>query len=1145
MCRTARRLALALGVTFLLGAPPSLAAPPPAERPIPGRATAGPRTAPQPAGFRRLTDEAALEWCDGLDNDGDGSVDEERGTRFVAPGGSDADSLCLDSAVPCATIGRAIRAACAEETVQVGAGLYVEDLVIDRPLSLLRWGPPPNPELRGTGSGDVVSIRASRVTVGGIEISGAPGHACVRIGDPAHPDVRHARLENMGISGCAFGVVADSTGAPADTDTQNRIVSVHLHGMLADGRPGSGSGVLGLNGTGRLLVIGNLIDENEGAAVRVLAPPEGKQNDWILVVGNQLRGNGLAPGADSHAAVEVDQATRLRVEGNWIQGQVGAGAGSDGDGAVYRAVTGGEFACNRVEDNGVGVRLAGQTSGIAIVSNRFTANTVAAVAVEATAGGGSSVRENLFSGNAVAVENDRSATFDARHSWWGGAGGPASASDGVRGPVDVSGYIARGTAPLLVRRPMSSGWAPPVAACYDLLQDALAAAVPGDLVLVGEGTYLGHFALDRPIDLEGIAAPNACSPSVIDGTQSGGSHLPALALSGVSGVTLSNLTIRNAGAGTPCGANQGNEAGLSLADVRASSFTDLCLASNGVSELRLTGESDGNRLARLTIDGVLRDAFGQDACGHRSRDGVLVAGRAACEGGAAAIAESNAIEDAVIDGVSRGIAVRLARGTTVERVAIAPHAAPAWYGGGWAAGVHVDLAESDRAERPHDRRDGGVRGDPDRRPRGRRLRERDAGFGRNDGRPGDRDAGPRRGRPPLPRRDRPGRRRPERRCAAWTWRRTRSASRPTSSPSRRERRTGSSCRTSPETGWVSSTRRPSRYWRSGTGGRRSTAPRERGPAPATRRSARSSSGRFSARRRSTTTMGTASASAAATSTTPTRACARPRRLRRVRQRPRRLGGRGPVRRDLRRARQRLRRDGRRPSAAGRFGPGDAGPRRGAGAPHLVRARRGLGLRRRARRPGDAGGDPGRLRRRPERLPGRRRGDARGDRCRHGAEPLLPAAGGRLHERRDIRRASRRRPGSEPRRRDRGGRGTVSLSAGRTAPFLGIMGTGPRSVTMGKKDKCCDRYKKKDEYCRGCPIVDTCELAPRPPADGETGKKKDARKGKKDKKEKREKKGTKEKKGKKGKKDTKDKKDKKDKKSKKHRKAEQAGKAEQA
>jgi hypothetical protein len=63
-------------------------------------------------------------------------------------------------------------------------------------------------------------------------------------------------------------------------------------------------------------------------------------------------------------------------------------------------------------------------------------------------------------------------------------------------------------------------------------------------------------------------------------------------------------------------------------------------------------------------------------------------------GGAAALAEGNALEDLAIDGVSRGIAVRLARGTTVDRATIAPQRAPAWYGGSWAAGVHVDAAET-------------------------------------------------------------------------------------------------------------------------------------------------------------------------------------------------------------------------------------------------------------------------------------------------------------------------------------------------------------------------------------------------------------------------------------------------------------------
>lgn len=94
--------------------------------------------------------------------------------------------------------------------------------------------------------------------------------------------------------------------------------------------------------------------------------------------------------------------------------------------------------------------------------------------------------------------------------------------------------------------------------------------------------------------------------------------------------------------------------------------------------------------------------------------------------------------------------------------------------------------------------------------------------------------------------------------------------------------------------------------------------------------------------------------------------------------------------------------------------------------------------------------------------------------------------------------------------------------------------------MGKKDKCCDRYKKKDKYCSGCPIVDTCEDAPRPGAAAEP-------KGKAEKKAKKDKKKDKKKDGKKDKKkdgrteEKREKKDKKDKKDKKKGKALEGGK----
>lgn len=100
----------------------------------------------------------------------------------------------------------------------------------------------------------------------------------------------------------------------------------------------------------------------------------------------------------------------------------------------------------------------------------------------------------------------------------------------------------------------------------------------------------------------------------------------------------------------------------------------------------------------------------------------------------------------------------------------------------------------------------------------------------------------------------------------------------------------------------------------------------------------------------------------------------------------------------------------------------------------------------------------------------------------------------------------------------------------------MIGAGPRSATMGKKDKCCDRYKKKEKYCGGCPIVDTCEDAPRPGPDAErAGKKAEKpateKKGKKDKKAKKDKRDEKARKDKPLKKEEKEKKEKKGKKEK--------------
>ena len=108
------------------------------------------------------------------------------GARFVALGGSASTANdCRKAALPCRTIGQAVTAACAGDTVLVGAGSFAENVVIDKPLAILGLGDrtilmpatsSPNPcsdsSLCGGAASSVVLVQASDVTIEGITVDG-------------------------------------------------------------------------------------------------------------------------------------------------------------------------------------------------------------------------------------------------------------------------------------------------------------------------------------------------------------------------------------------------------------------------------------------------------------------------------------------------------------------------------------------------------------------------------------------------------------------------------------------------------------------------------------------------------------------------------------------------------------------------------------------------------------------------------------------------------------------------------------------------------------------------------------------------------------------------------------------------------------
>jgi len=108
------------------------------------------------------------------------------GVRYVTlEGGASSRSGCRSPSQACATIQQAVAVACPGDVVLVGAGRFAENVVVDRPLSLVGAGdatvivpaassPAPcnDSSLCGGAASSVVLVRANDVTIADLTIDG-------------------------------------------------------------------------------------------------------------------------------------------------------------------------------------------------------------------------------------------------------------------------------------------------------------------------------------------------------------------------------------------------------------------------------------------------------------------------------------------------------------------------------------------------------------------------------------------------------------------------------------------------------------------------------------------------------------------------------------------------------------------------------------------------------------------------------------------------------------------------------------------------------------------------------------------------------------------------------------------------------------
>ena len=135
---------------------------------------------------------------------------------------------------------RRIDAADPGSVVEVEAGTYIGDLVIDRPLQLLGRG---RPRLVGSGHGSVVRIRAADVRVEGFDIDGREGGDLSRDSSGIHIAARRAIIRDCRITHALFGIyLRQADGTVVDHCTITGMAN------LAPGEQGSGIHVWNTDG---------------------------------------------------------------------------------------------------------------------------------------------------------------------------------------------------------------------------------------------------------------------------------------------------------------------------------------------------------------------------------------------------------------------------------------------------------------------------------------------------------------------------------------------------------------------------------------------------------------------------------------------------------------------------------------------------------------------------------------------------------------------------------------------------------------------------------------------------------------------------------------------------------------------------------